>query len=105
MVSSYDTGCLAEIKKVMPNIARALIADILPRDWRNIANQLNLEGFHLNHEMLTKEQVKAIHSAGLAVRCYTVNEQVDMDRLIEFGVDMAITDWPERFVSLDKPMR
>jgi glycerophosphoryl diester phosphodiesterase len=52
--------------------------------------------------MLTKEQVEAIHSVGLAIRCYTVNEQMDMDRLVAFGVDTAITDWPERFISLDK---
>ena len=104
MVSSYDPGCLAEMEKMMPDIARALIAETLPKDWRNIADELNLEGFHLNHEMLSKEQVEAIHSVGLAIRCYTVNEQVDMDRLVAFGVDTAITDWPERFISLDKPM-
>jgi glycerophosphoryl diester phosphodiesterase len=102
MVSSYDPGCLAEMKKMMPDIARALIAETLPKDWRNIADELNLEGFHLNHEMLSKEQVEAIHSVGLAIRCYTVNEQMDMDRLVAFGVDTAITDWPERFISLDE---
>jgi glycerophosphoryl diester phosphodiesterase len=102
MVSSYDPGCLAEMKKMMPDIARALIAETLPKDWRNIADELNLEGFHLNHEMLSKEQVEAVHSVGLAIRCYTVNEQMDMDRLVAFGVDTAITDWPERFISLDK---
>ena len=104
MVSTYDRGCLAEMKMMMPNIARALIAERLPKDWRNIADELKLEGFHLNHEMLTKEQVEAIHSVGLAIRCYTVNEQMDMDRLVAFGVDTAITDWPEQFISLDKPI-
>ena len=104
MVSSYDPGCLAEMEKMMPDIARALIAETLPKDRLNIADELNLEGFHLNHEMLSKEQVEAVHSVGLAIRCYTVNEQVDMDRLVAFGVDTAITDWPERFISLDKPM-
>ena len=89
----------------MPNIARALVAEILPEDWLNVANEPNLEGFHLAHEMLSKEQVKALHSAGLAVRCYTVNEQVDIDRLLAFGVDMAITDWPRRFISSDKSIR
>ncbi len=105
MFSSYDSGCLAETKEVMPNFARVLIAEILPENWHNIADELNLEGFHLNHEMLSKEEVKAIHSAGLAVRCDTVNEQIDLNRLVAFGVDMAITDWPERFISSDKPFR
>ena len=103
MISSFDGDCLAALVSVMPNIARTLVADTLPEDWQNIANELNLEGFHLNHEMLSKGQVEAIHAAGLSVRCYTVNEQVDIDRLAAFGVDMVITDWPERFISLDKP--
>ena len=90
---------------MMPNFAPVLIAEILPENWRKIVDEPNLEGFHLNQEMLSKEQVKAIHSAGLAVRCYTVNEQVDLNRLVAFGVDMAITERPERFVSLDKPLR
>ena len=103
MVSSFDRGCLAALVLVMPNISRALIAETLPEDWKNIANELKLEGFHLNHKMLTKEQVEVIHAEGLAVRCYTVNERADIKRLINLDVDMVITDWPERFISLDRP--
>ena len=103
MVSSFDQGCLAALVLVMPNIARALIAETLPKDWQNIANELKLEGFHLNYKMLTKDQVEVIHAAGLAVRCYTVNERADIERLINLDVDMVITDWPERFISLDRP--
>ena len=103
MVSSFDRGCLAALVLVMPNISRALIAETLPEDWQNIANELKVEGFHLNYNMLTKEQVEVIHAAGLAVRCYTVNELADIERLMDLDVDMVITDWPERFISLDRP--
>jgi glycerophosphoryl diester phosphodiesterase len=100
MISSFDAGFLAKLK--MPKLARALIAEKLPEDWRDLADKLGIDGYHLNHAMLSKDQVEAVHQAGLAVRCYTVNERADIERLIDFGVDMVMTDWPERFIDFDK---
>ena len=101
LISSFDAGCLAAVMPELPQIARALIAEELPDDWRDIADRLKLDGFHLNHENLTVEQVGAIHAAGLAVRCYTVNEAADIEKLRGYGVDLVMTDWPGKFVKFD----
>lgn len=101
LISSFDAGCLAAVMPELPQIARALIAEELPDDWRDIADRLKLDGFHLNHENLTVEQVGAIHAAGLAVRCYTVNEAADIEKLRGYGVDLVMTDWPGKFIKFD----
>ena len=101
LISSFDAGCLAAVMQELPQIARALIAEELPDDWRDIADRLQLDGFHLNHENLTVEQVGAIHAAGLAVRCYTVNEAADIEKLRGYGVDLVMTDWPGKFIKFD----
>ena len=101
LISSFDAGCLAAVMPELPQIARALIAEELPDDWRDIADRLILDGFHLNHENLTVEQVGAIHAAGLAVRCYTVNEAADIEKLRGYGVDLVMTDWPGKFIKFD----
>ena len=101
LISSFDAGCLAAVMSELPQIARALIAEELPDDWRDIADRLQLDGFHLNHENLTVEQVGAIHAAGLAVRCYTVNEAADIEKLRGYGVDLVMTDWPGKFIKFD----
>ena len=101
LISSFDAGCLAAVMPELPQIARALIAEELPDDWRDIADRLQLDGFHLNHENLTVEQVGAIHAAGLAVRCYTVNEASDIEKLRGYGVDLVMTDWPGKFIKFD----
>jgi glycerophosphoryl diester phosphodiesterase len=98
LISSFDAGCLGAVKKNVPHIARALIAEHLPDDWRDVADDLGLDGFHLNHKNLTSDQVEAVKLSGLAVRCYTVNLAEDIDRLKMLGVDMAMTDWPEKFI-------
>jgi glycerophosphoryl diester phosphodiesterase len=101
LISSFDAECLAAVMPELPQIARALIAEELPDDWRGIAGRLQLDGFHLNHENLTVEQVGAIHAAGLAVRCYTVNEAADIEKLRGYAVDLVMTDWPGKFIKFD----
>ncbi|MCS6854524.1 MAG: glycerophosphodiester phosphodiesterase [Elioraea sp.] len=45
---------------------------------------------------LTAEAVDAAHDLGLAVIPWTVNEAAEMERLLAWGVDGLITDYPDR---------
>jgi glycerophosphoryl diester phosphodiesterase len=45
---------------------------------------------------LTPALVKEAHGLGLQVLPWTVNEPPDMERLIDWGVDGIITDYPDR---------
>ncbi|WP_114376657.1 glycerophosphodiester phosphodiesterase [Elioraea thermophila] len=49
-----------------------------------------------DHRDLTAAQVDEARSLGLAVIPWTVNEPADMERLIAWGVDGLITDYPDR---------
>ena len=49
-----------------------------------------------NHASLTRERVDEARALGLAVLPWTVNEASDMARLIDWGVDGLITDYPDR---------
>jgi glycerophosphoryl diester phosphodiesterase len=44
--------------------------------------------------------VRYAHNAGLAVQVWTVNEEGDMLRLLDWGVDAIISDRPDRAVEL-----
>lgn len=45
---------------------------------------------------LTREQVREAQALGLKVVVWTVNEPADVRRLIEWGVDGIISDYPDR---------
>jgi glycerophosphoryl diester phosphodiesterase len=45
--------------------------------------------------------VSEAHSLGLKVHCWTVNDPDDMKRLISWGVDSIITDYPDVLVEVD----
>lgn len=98
MVSSFDAAFLAAVRTTIPGLPRALISETLPDDWRDTADRLQLSALHLDHEVVTAEMVEAIHAEGLLVRVYTVNDETDMERMLDAGVDVMITDRPEAFL-------
>jgi glycerophosphoryl diester phosphodiesterase len=53
-------------------------------------------------KMLNKRKVNKIHSRGQKIITWTVNEQEDMKRMIEMGVDGIITNYPDRLIQLLK---
>jgi len=50
--------------------------------------------------IVTRRFISQAHQAGLAVKVWTVNEPVDMRRLVEWGVDALITDRPDLAVPI-----
>ena len=57
---------------------------------------------------VTRSSVARAHRLGLRVSVWTVNEESDMERMIDLGVDSIITDYPDRLVNvmqkLDLPL-
>ena len=50
--------------------------------------------------VVTPRFVEAAHRVGTAVHVWTVNEEADMQRLSDMGVDGLMTDYPDRLLRL-----
>ncbi len=53
-----------------------------------------------HHADLTEEMLNRAHDLGLRVLPWTVNAVEDMRRLMDWGVDGLISDWPDRALTL-----
>jgi len=79
----------------------ALIAEALPEDGVAFCQEHGLEGMHLDGHQVTHASASTVLDAGLALRCYTINEMKEAQRLVALGVSMIMTDLPERFLARD----
>ena len=53
-----------------------------------------------NFSELSREDISNFHQRGVQVIPWTVNETAQMKRLMQWGVDGIITDYPDRLLSL-----
>jgi glycerophosphoryl diester phosphodiesterase len=101
IVSSFSRDVLVALRPQLPAIPMALIAEALPEDALAFCQQHGLEGIHLDGHQVTQASARTILDAGLALRCYTINDMKEAERLVALGVSMLMTDFPERFLTRD----
>ncbi len=99
--SSFDWRILGEIEKIDPKIPRAYLTfekkdSELPR----IIKKHGGVAWHPELKDIKKETVKISHDEDIAVNVWTVNEEDDMLRMIDLGVDGIITDYPVKLKEL-----
>jgi len=50
--------------------------------------------------IVTPELIAAAHALGLEVHVWTINDEPEMDRLLDLGVDALMTDFPSRAMAV-----
>ena len=126
IISSFDWRILYELKKQNPRILRGFIT--LQQDlsttkkniyenspWMaknysldqlflipNIIKSLEGHVWSAFYRDVTKQNVELAHKHGLATCVWTVNSEQDIIRMIEYGVDGIITDFPKKVQEICK---
>lgn len=114
-VQGFDWRALQRVHERAPGLPTACLSSQSPR-YDTISNGLWTAGLTLAARGSVPKMVKAAgctiwspsaadldeakvqeaHALGLQVLPWTVNERADMERLIAWGVDGLITDYPDR---------
>lgn len=116
-IQSFDWRTLALVQREAPEIATAYLtsdaenvrdAGAAASPWTNgirladhgsVPRMVKAAGGRIwspNYGDLTEALVKEAKGLGLGVLPWTVNDPPDMERLIDWGVDGIITDYPDR---------
>ena len=91
VIISFGKANVLEIRKLLPDVK----IQFLMVDWdETVIDWLKENNFGLDiyHKSVTKELVDLIHSKGLEINCYTVNEKERAEELVEMGVDYITTN-------------
>lgn len=97
IISSFDHMHLQELSSRYPGVETGVLyASGLVRPWQ-YAKMLGVKHLHPHWAFADREMVDAAHRRGLGVNVWTVNEIWEIERARQAGVDMVITDFPERF--------
>ncbi len=94
LVSSFKRQSLAAMQQAAPELARGLLAEELPEDWREAVATLGCATVHLWRKTLTREAVETVKAAGFGLAVYTVNDPREAVTFRSWGADSIITDDP-----------
>jgi len=98
ILQSFDHRVLAAAKALEPALTVSFLnADDRP-DIAAIAGSLNADVYSPHHLWITREDVEALHAAGVEVHPWTANTPAEWERLIQLGVDGIITDDPAALI-------
>jgi len=76
-------------------------------NWKNYippGRALQIPEMYYDVSVLTNDSLKAAHRLGIEVHVWTVNEEADMRRLLNMGVDGIMTDYPELLTRIVRGM-
>ena len=94
-LQSFDIKILEAIKAQDSEVIIAYLIDNIQGLNKNLKKlSFKPEIYSPYYKFVTKSMVKKCHSKGIKVIPWTVNDQKAMRKLIEFGVDGIITDYP-----------
>lgn len=101
VIKSFDAQFLNELKRKYPTVKTSYL--IYRTKWREGLLKLDFKPDVLSpyyKQVKSKAEVQEMKQTGLKLIPWTVNKSAIMKKLINYGVDGIITDYPERLIKL-----
>ena len=98
LVSSFNHDYLRRVRKADPRIELGALVEEAPADPVALLKELGARSYNPGLKKLEKSTVEAVRAAGFDVFIWTVNEEKDMRRVLEWGATGLFTDFPDRFL-------
>jgi glycerophosphoryl diester phosphodiesterase len=100
-VRSFDHRSVRAVRRHEAEMTTAvLIAETAPIDPASLAKSAGADTYCPDYRFLDAAQVRACHASGVRVLPWTVNDEADWLRLIDWGVDGITTDFPDRLAAV-----
>lgn len=107
LFSSFNHFSLLRIKQMYPELFCGLLYEAtLYKPWAYAA-MLGVDAIHphFSEVLFTKEECASAHKAGIAINPWTVNTEEDIRATLKAGVDIVITNFPDRGLEILKQVK
>ncbi|HZJ91617.1 MAG TPA: glycerophosphodiester phosphodiesterase family protein [Thiopseudomonas sp.] len=94
VITSSSRTVLQAAHSLAPHLARGLVAEYVWLNPIKTAQRYECSLLILKLKLATQERIAKAHLAGLHLSVWTVNEPALMRRLVAYGADSLITDFP-----------
>lgn len=95
VVQSFDYRTIKHLKKIAPKIRTSQLTYEELLDWKPALKSIKADIWSPEYNWITKESVKEMQKANIKVVPWTVNDEAGWQKMIDFGVDAIITDYPD----------
>lgn len=97
IIQSFDIRTLQYWHSKYPKVQLALLIENIKSPKANIKELGFTPGIYSPYyKLISKKSVTELHSMGMQVIPWTVNDKSEMKKLVSWGVDGIITDYPNR---------
>ncbi|MFY0607838.1 MAG: glycerophosphodiester phosphodiesterase [Cyclobacteriaceae bacterium] len=100
-IQSFDFRVLQHFHKAFPEVRLVQLVE------NDLSFQENIDSLGFNpyvyscyFPLISREIISQLHARNIKVIPWTVNEVADMKRLLDWGVDGLISDYPNRYLEL-----
>ncbi len=99
-IQSFDIRTLQYLRANYPDVKNALLVEDF--DKRTVSQQLERLTFYPtiyspHYSLVTNEMIAFLHAMNVKVIPWTVNDEAEIKRLKDLGVDGIISDYPDLF--------
>ncbi|MBT8296038.1 MAG: glycerophosphodiester phosphodiesterase [Gramella sp.] len=96
IISSFQKNELFEIRELDNVVPIAVLSKASVPEAIELGKRLKATAIHPSLGIITRDNTKLSQAAGFKVNVWTVNEREDIRRMLDFGVDGIISDYPNR---------
>lgn len=101
ILSSFNHYSMVKVKEIDSNIKTGLLYAANLYKVHEYAEKLKADALHPFYPAVFDGNiVEEIHQRGILINAYTVNEENDMKKLVELGIDGITTNFPNKLIKI-----
>lgn len=99
-ISSFRHDELRIMRELDERIEIGILPHGSPLEALEVGKEINAHSINAYYDSLNPEIVAKIHDAGFKIYAWTVNNHVDIRKLLDLGIDGFITNYPDRVLNV-----